>query len=92
MGALVRVIGLAAYLAALLLVVWILLFLFDADTGNSIVHLIQQAADWLAGWTRGIFGSVMNTKLHAVLVFGLPAVVYAAVGSAMSRFGGASAR
>ncbi|MEZ0067145.1 hypothetical protein ABIA32_003158 [Streptacidiphilus sp. MAP12-20] len=90
MGALLRIVRLAAYLAALLLVVWILLFLFDASTGNSIVHLLQQAADWLAGWTRGIFGSVTNSKLHAVVVFGLPALVYAAVGGAIGKLGSRS--
>lgn len=87
MSGLVRLIGLALYLCAVILVVWFLLFVFDANTGNTIVNWFHQAADWLAGWTRGMFGSVHNSKLHALLVYGLPAVVYGAVGKALDRTG-----
>jgi len=86
MSVLTRLIALAANVAALILVAWILLFLFDANTGNNIVHWFQQAADWLATWSRSLFsGDVGNSKLHAVLVFGVPAVVYAAVGNGLHR-------
>lgn len=86
MSVLTRLIALAANVAALILVAWILLYLFDANTGNNVVHWFQQAADWLATWSRHLFsGDVDNRKLHAVLVYGVPAVVYAAVGSSLQR-------
>ncbi|WP_034088050.1 hypothetical protein [Streptacidiphilus albus] len=86
MSVLTRLIALAANVAALILVVWILLYLFDANAGNNVVHWFQQAADWLATWSRHLFSDdVGNPKLHAVLVFGVPAVVYAAVGNGLHR-------
>ena len=81
-------IGLALYICALILVVWFLLYLFDANTGNNVVNWFHEAANWLSGWSRHLFGDVHNSKLHALLVYGLPAVVYGAVGSALGRTGG----
>ncbi|QMU75678.1 hypothetical protein GXW83_07935 [Streptacidiphilus sp. PB12-B1b] len=85
MSGLTRLIALAANLAALILVAWIVLYLFDASTGNSVVHWFQQAADWLATWSRSLFDGVHNNKLHALLVFGIPALVYAAVGNGIHQ-------
>ena len=73
-----------AYLAALILVVWLVLDLLDATGGNDVERWFHHAADWLATWTRPMFTSVHNTKVRALLVFGIPAVVYAGVGNAMS--------
>jgi len=83
MSGITRLIALAANIAALILVVWIVLYFFDTSTGNSFVHWVQQASDWLATWSKSLFNSVHNSKLHALLVFGLPAVVYAAVGNTL---------
>jgi hypothetical protein len=85
MSGLTRLIALVANLAALVLVVWIVLYFFDASTGNSVVHWFQQASDWLATWSRNLFGSVHNDRLHAVLVFGVPALVYAVVGNGIRQ-------
>jgi hypothetical protein len=88
MSGLVRLFGLALYLCALVLAIWFLLFLFDASSGNQVVHWFHQAADWLSGWTHGLFDAVHNSKLHALLVFGVPALVYGAVGNVLGRTGG----
>lgn len=87
MSGLVRLIGLALYLCALVLVVWYLLFLFDTSTSTSVVDWFHRSADWLSGWSRGLFGDVHNGKLHALLVYGLPALVYASVGNVLGRTG-----
>jgi hypothetical protein len=87
MSGLVRLIGTALYICALILVVWFLLYLFDASTANTVVNWFHEAADWLSGWSRGLFGDVSNSKVHALLVFGLPALVYGAVGNALGRTG-----
>ncbi|MFC5910053.1 hypothetical protein [Streptacidiphilus monticola] len=81
-GALVRT---AAYLAAAILVIWLLLDLVDASPANSFVHWFEQAARWLATWSLHLFDSVRNGKVRALLVFGVPALVYAAVGQGMGR-------
>jgi len=83
MSGITRLIALAANLAALILVVWIVLYVFDTSTSNSFVHWIQQASDWLATWSRSFFGDVHNSKVRALLCFGLPALVYAAVGNSL---------
>ena len=83
MSGITRLIAIAANLAALILIAWIVLYLFDTSTGNSFVHWIQQASDWLATWSKNLFNSIHNNKVRTLLAFGLPAVVYAAVGNAL---------
>ncbi|MFC1421343.1 hypothetical protein [Streptacidiphilus cavernicola] len=80
-------IGIALYLCALILVIWFVLYLFDANNANDVVHWFHQAADWLSGWSHGLFNSVHNSKFRALLVFGLPALVYGAVGNVLGRTG-----
>jgi hypothetical protein len=85
MSGILRLIGLALYLGALILVVWFVMYLFNVSTANSAVSWFHHAADWLATWSRNLFDSVHNSKVHALLVFGVPALVYAAVGNAFGR-------
>ncbi|QMU68327.1 hypothetical protein [Streptacidiphilus sp. P02-A3a] len=85
MSGITRLIAIVANLAALILIVWIVLYLFDTSTGNSFVHWIQQASDWLATWSKNLFNGVHNDKVRTLLAFGLPAVVYALVGNALHQ-------
>ncbi|MFF4758357.1 hypothetical protein [Streptomyces sp. NPDC001292] len=65
--------------AAGLLVLWILLFLLDANQANVFVKFVQATADWLAWWSQDIF--TMDTEgLRVVLNYGLPAVIYLLIG------------
>ncbi|MEU6365246.1 hypothetical protein ABZ876_05765 [Streptomyces sp. NPDC046931] len=65
--------------AAGLLVLWILLFLLDANQGNVFVKFVRGVADWLAWWSQDIF--TMNTEgLRVILNYGLPAVMYLLIG------------
>ena len=84
MSGLASLIRIAAYVAALILVVWLVLDLLDASGGNEVERWFHHAADWLATWTRPMFHSVHNSKGRALLVFGIPALVYAGVGNAMA--------
>lgn len=88
MSGLLRLIGVALYIGALILVIWFVMYLFNVSTANSVVSWFHQAADWLATWSRNLFDSVHNAKLHALLVFGIPALVYAAVGGFIGRTSG----
>ncbi|MBC2903520.1 hypothetical protein H4N64_18220 [Streptomyces sp. PSKA01] len=66
-------------IAAGLLGLWILLYLLDANQGNAFVEFVHGSADWLSGWAQDIF--TMDTEgLRVVLNYGLPAVVYLALG------------
>ncbi|WAZ26055.1 hypothetical protein STRCI_007599 [Streptomyces cinnabarinus] len=65
--------------AAGLLGLWILLYLLDANQGNAFVEFVRDSADWLSEWAQDIF--TMDTEgLRVILNYGLPAVVYLALG------------
>ncbi|MER5862918.1 hypothetical protein [Kitasatospora sp. NPDC002040] len=73
-----------AHVVAGILVVWILLDLFGANTGNNVVSWFHTAADWLAAWSRGLF-EVSNHTVQVLLDYGIPAVVYAIIGNVLGR-------
>ncbi|MCD0482525.1 hypothetical protein [Streptacidiphilus sp. ASG 303] len=84
MSGLSRIVRLLANIAAAVLVVWILLFLFDANRANTVVQWFHDAADWLATWSRNLF-AIDNAKLRTTVNYGIAAVVYAAVGVLLAR-------
>lgn len=68
-----------ADIAAGLLGLWIVLYLLDANQGNTFVEFVHGSADWLSGWAQGIF--TMDTEgLRVLLNYGLPAVLYLLLG------------
>ncbi|WP_405021080.1 hypothetical protein OHV05_33520 [Kitasatospora sp. NBC_00070] len=73
-----------AHIVAGILVIWILMDLLDANQGNTVVSWFHSAADWLAGWSRGLF-TVSGHTLQVLLDYGIPAVVYVVVGNLIGR-------
>lgn len=69
------VIRTVARVLAGILVVWIVLDLLDANRGNTVVGWFREAADWLAGWSIGLF-DVSQHALQVLLDYGIPAIVY----------------
>jgi hypothetical protein len=68
-----------ADIAAGFLVLWIVLYLLEANQGNVFVGFVHGMADFLAGWSQDIF--TMETEgLRVLLNFGLPAVIYLLIG------------
>jgi hypothetical protein len=68
-----------ADVAAGFLALWIVLYMFDANQANVFVQFVKGVADPLAWWSQDIF--TMNTeRLRVLLNYGLPAVLYLAVG------------
>lgn len=68
-----------ADIAAGFLVLWILLYLLDANQVNVFVSFVHDVADWLAGWSQDIF--TMETEgLRVLLNYGLPAAIYLLLG------------
>ncbi|MFF5451688.1 hypothetical protein GTY86_06655 [Streptomyces sp. SID5770] len=78
------VIRTVAHVLAGILVVWILLDLFDANRANTVVDWFHTAADWLAGWSIGLF-DVSEHVVQVLLDYGIPAVVYVAIANLVSR-------
>jgi hypothetical protein len=68
-----------ADIAAGFLVLWILLFLLDANQANVFVEFVHGTADWLAWWSQDIF--TMDTEgVRVLLNYGLPALIYLLLG------------
>jgi hypothetical protein len=78
------IILLAADIAALILILWILFFVLDANRANDLVKGVHHAADWLAGWSRDLF-TPDNAKLRTGLNYGLPAVLYLGIAHLLAR-------
>ena len=77
------IILLVADIAALILILWIFFFVFDANRANDLVDWVRHAANWLAGWSRDMF-TVDNAKWRTVLNYGLPAAVYLLIAHAVA--------
>ncbi|MFI6654569.1 hypothetical protein ACIBL8_03500 [Streptomyces sp. NPDC050523] len=72
-----------ADIAAAFLGLWIVLYLLDANRDNVFVEFVHSMAGGLAWWSQDIF--TMDTEsLRVLLNFGLPAVIYLAVGHGLS--------
>jgi hypothetical protein len=78
------VVAVVADISAVILGLWILMYLLDANRSNDLVSFVEDAARWLAGWSHDLF--TMDTEwLRVVLNYGLPALVYLAVGHAVAN-------
>jgi hypothetical protein len=78
-----RVIALVADVVAGIIIVWILMYLLDANRGNDLVRWVHDAASWLAGWSRDLF-TFDKEWARVVCGYGLAAVVYLAIGHAVA--------
>jgi len=76
---LARLVRLAAGIVFLIIVAAILLRVFGANPGNTIVSDIHKAGNALVGPFKGVF-SVKNPKESIALNWGLAAVIYLLVG------------
>ena len=57
-----RVIAVVADILAFIIILWILMYLLDANRGNDFVQWVHDAARWLAGWS---LGGMLATQLAA---------------------------
>lgn len=78
-----RVVAGVADVAAVILGLWILLYVLDANRANELVSWIHQAADWLSGWSRDLFTPAAGW-LRTLLNYGIAAVVYLLIGHAVA--------
>ncbi|WP_128380995.1 hypothetical protein [Streptomyces cavernae] len=78
------VIAIIADIMAVILGLWILMYLLDANRGNDLVQFVHDAATWLAGWSRDLF-TFDEAWARVVAGYGLAAVVYLFVGHAIAN-------
>ncbi|KPI02448.1 hypothetical protein OK074_5272 [Actinobacteria bacterium OK074] len=76
------VIAAVADIMALVLGLWILLYLLDANRANGFVAFVHDTANWLSGWSRNLF-TFDRAWERVVVGYGLAAVVYLFVGHAI---------
>ncbi|MCQ4207182.1 MULTISPECIES: hypothetical protein [Streptomyces] len=79
-----RVIMIVADVLAVILGLWILMYLLDANRGNDLVQFVHDAASWLAGWSHDLF-TFDEAWARVVAGYGLAAVVYLFVGHAVAN-------
>ncbi|WP_274557839.1 hypothetical protein [Streptomyces spiramyceticus] len=77
------IIAIVADVLAGVIVLWILMYLLDANRENGLVSFVQDAARWLAAWSYDLF-TFDDAWARVVAGYGLAAVVYLFVGHAVA--------
>lgn len=62
---------------------WILMYLLDANRANDLVQFVHDVARWLAGWSHDLF-TFDDAWARVVAGYGLAAFVYVFVGHAIA--------
>ncbi|MBQ1109697.1 hypothetical protein ACH4MN_00670 [Streptomyces anulatus] len=78
-----RVIAVVADILAFVIILWILMYLLDANRGNDFVQWVHDSARWLAGWSHDLF-TFDKAWANVVTGYGLAAVVYLFIGHAVA--------
>ncbi|MFD3804622.1 hypothetical protein ACFWTC_13540 [Streptomyces sp. NPDC058619] len=78
-----RAVALVADVLALVIGLWILLYLLEANQANGLVDFIHDAASWLAGWSYDLF-TFSREWVQVVVGYGVAAVAYLLIGHAVA--------
>ncbi|MFE2962237.1 hypothetical protein ACFXKC_00850 [Streptomyces sp. NPDC059340] len=78
------VIAIVADVMAVILGLWILMYLLEANRANDLVQFVHNVASWLAGWSRDLF-TFDRVWARVVAGYGLAAVVYLFIGHAIAN-------
>ncbi|MDT0461452.1 hypothetical protein [Streptomyces gibsoniae] len=78
------VIAVVADVMALILGLWILMYLLHANPANALVQFVHDTARWLAGWSRDLF-TFNKAWARVVAGYGLAAVVYLFIGHTIAN-------
>lgn len=68
---------------AVILGLWIVMYLLEANRANDLVQFVHDAANVLAAWSRDLF-TFDEEWARVVFGYGLAAVVYLFVGHAIA--------
>ena len=77
------VVQIIADIVAGIIGLWVLLYILDANPGNSLVSVLHDAARWLAGWSYDLF-PIDADWLRVLVNYGIAAVVYLLIGHAVA--------
>lgn len=77
------IIAVVADVMAVILGLWILMYLLDANRANELVRFVHSTARWLASWSYDLF-TFDKAWARVVCGYGLAAVVYLFVGHAIA--------
>ncbi|RFU86151.1 hypothetical protein DY218_13585 [Streptomyces triticagri] len=77
------IIARAADIVAAIILLWILMYLLDANPANDLVQFAHDASRWLAGWSHDLF-TFDAEWARVVAGYGLAAVVYLLIGHAVA--------
>ncbi|MEU0393914.1 hypothetical protein ABZ208_14235 [Streptomyces sp. NPDC006208] len=78
-----RIIVVVADVMAVIIGLWILMYLLDANRANALVGFVQDSARWLAAWSYDLF-TFDKAWARVVAGYGLAAVVYLFIGHAVA--------
>jgi hypothetical protein len=78
------VIAVVADIMAVILGLWILMYLLNANPANDLVQFVHNVAAWLAGWSHDLF-TFHEAWARVVAGYGLAAVVYLFAGHAIAN-------
>ncbi|HEY9437188.1 MAG TPA: hypothetical protein VIS29_00785 [Streptomyces sp.] len=78
-----RAIAVVADIMAFILILWILMYLLDANRANDLVQFVRDSARWLAGWSYDLF-TFDAAWARVVAGYGLAAAVYLFIGHAVA--------
>ncbi|MEU4995034.1 hypothetical protein [Streptomyces sp. NPDC021622] len=82
-GQAAKIIAVVADVMGVILGLWILMYLLDANRANDLVQFVHDVARWLAGWSHDLF-TFDDAWARVVAGYGLAAVVYVFVGHAIA--------
>ena len=77
------VVAIVADIMALILGLWIVMYLLDANRANELVQFVHNAANWLAGWSRDLF-TFDKAWARVIAGYGLAAVAHLFIGNAFA--------
>ncbi|MBT2366342.1 hypothetical protein J7E88_13755 [Streptomyces sp. ISL-10] len=78
-----RIVVVVADVVAIVIGLWILMYLLEANRANDLVEFVRGAARWLAGWSHDLF-TFDKEWARVVTGYGLAAVVYLFIGHAVA--------
>ncbi|RDG30221.1 hypothetical protein [Streptomyces corynorhini] len=78
------IVAVIADVMAFILILWILMYLLDANRGNDLVEFVRSSARWLAGWSHDLF-TFDEAWARVVCGYGLAAVVYLFIGHGLAN-------
>lgn len=83
----VHIVSAVFWLIALIILLHLAFILLEANPGNPLVDFIADLANWFAWLFRNLFTQIEDAKVRAVVNYGIAALVYLAIGGAVSGFG-----